>query len=269
MNARIVGSILVGLLALAVTGSVLVAQTYPSCEDVPPEHLRQDTQERVAVPAHLVPSQPDGDGDGFACGGQLEHKRTLVTRAQEPEVPRRAGDDVRYTPTNEAYGACRAAFPYSHVDDCAVDYDWLMQFWLANRDRSNDPTPPPTPRPTHTPTPRSTPTPEPTPSAVTVKTLVDAWDSNSIRADRTYKGRTITIEGHLESISTNFGISIVSLNDGSQFAIGGVSCTMKRGQQDQLATLNKGERIVVRGRVEGLSLWWIDVADCELLGVYR
>lgn len=139
--------------------------------------------------------------------------------------------------------------------------------WVASLTAA--PTATPTPRPTPTPTPRPTPTARPTPSAVTVKTLVEAWDNNSIRADRTYKGRTINIEGHLESISTSFGVSIVNLNDGSQFSLGGVSCTMQRGQENQLATLNKGERIVVRGRVEGLSLWWIDVDDCELLGVYR
>ncbi len=38
--------------------------------------------------------------------------------------------EVRYTPSNDAYGACRAKFPYSHLEDCARDYDTLMQFWL-------------------------------------------------------------------------------------------------------------------------------------------
>ena len=40
--------------------------------------------------------------------------------------------EVRYTPTNEAYGACRAAFPYSHLEDCNKDYDFLMLFWLEH-----------------------------------------------------------------------------------------------------------------------------------------
>ena len=44
----------------------------------PPNLLRLDTQGRVAVQRQLVPSQPDGDDDGFACGGQLEHKRNLI-----------------------------------------------------------------------------------------------------------------------------------------------------------------------------------------------
>ena len=130
--------------------------TYLRCEAVPTRHLRFDTQGRVAVQRHLVPTQPDNDRDGFACGGQLEHKRyrlapsptstprasTGVTRAasesrtltvQIPNVPRRAnGETVRYTPTNDVYGACRAKFPHTHLNDCNVDYDFLMLFWLSN-----------------------------------------------------------------------------------------------------------------------------------------
>ena len=52
--------------------------TYAACDDVPTYLLRLDTQGRVAVERALVPSQPDGDSDGFACGDQLEHKRSWV-----------------------------------------------------------------------------------------------------------------------------------------------------------------------------------------------
>lgn len=125
--------------------------TYARCEDVPNGRLRIDSQGRVAAPRSLVPSQPDGDGDGFACGGQLEHKRHLVTPTPTPrpaatrnptsaattqkpvvsDVPRRVSEGVRYTPTNQVYGACRARFPYTHLEDCNIDYDWLMVFWLT------------------------------------------------------------------------------------------------------------------------------------------
>lgn len=48
---------------------------YAACDDVPTYLLRLDTKNRVAVERAFVPSQPDGDDDGFACGDQLEHKR--------------------------------------------------------------------------------------------------------------------------------------------------------------------------------------------------
>ena len=52
--------------------------TYAACDDVPTHLLRLDTQGRVAVDRQLVPDQPDGDSDGFACGDQLEHRREAV-----------------------------------------------------------------------------------------------------------------------------------------------------------------------------------------------
>lgn len=127
-----------------------------SCDSIATRHLVIDSQGRVAVPRQLAPGQPDGDNDGYACGGQLEHKRHLVRSAPTPRptptpspaasqthspalsrgsdrsaVPMRAnGAVVRYTPTNEVYGMCRARFPYSHLEDCNIDYDYLMRFWL-------------------------------------------------------------------------------------------------------------------------------------------
>ena len=47
--------------------------------------------------------------------------------------------EVRYTPTNEAYGVCRAAFPYSHLEDCNRDYDFLMLFWLEHMETQAEP----------------------------------------------------------------------------------------------------------------------------------
>ena len=59
-------------------------QTYQSCKDVPESLIAVDTQGRRAVPRNLVPSAPDGDNDGFACGGQLElaPKPTSTQRIQ-------------------------------------------------------------------------------------------------------------------------------------------------------------------------------------------
>jgi len=109
-----------------------------------------------------------------------------------------------------------------------------------------------------------TPTPEPVPSAVTVKELVTAWENNSIAADRKYKGRTINIEGYLESIDTVFGVTTVSLGTGELFSLWTVVCTMKDGYRDELSKLNQGDRVIVRGRVTGELLLSIGAEDCVL-----
>ena len=61
--------------------------TFTACDDVPTYLLRLDTQGRVAVERQFVPSQPDGDDDGFACGTQLEHKRDLVDLTAKTATP--------------------------------------------------------------------------------------------------------------------------------------------------------------------------------------
>ena len=47
--------------------------------------------------------------------------------------------EVRYTPSAESYGACRAQFPYSHFEDCNKDYDFLMLFWLEHLESQAEP----------------------------------------------------------------------------------------------------------------------------------
>ena len=129
--------------------------------------------------------------------------------------------------------------------------------------------PTPTRTPALTPTARPSPTPQTPPEAVTVRELVDAWENNSIAADREYKGRTINIEGYLESIDTVFGITNVSLGTGQAFSLWTVECTMQDGQRDELAKLNKGDRIIVRGRITGEIFLSVGAEDCVLLGVFR
>ena len=105
---------------------------------------------------------------------------------------------------------------------------------------------------------------------MTVRELVTAWENNSIAADRKYKGRTINIDGVLESIDTMFGTTSVSLGTGELFSLWTVVCTMKDGQRDELAKpKHKGDRIIVRGRITGEIFLSVGAEDCVLLGAYR
>ena len=71
--------------------------TYPACDNVPAYLLRLDTQGRVAVEHRVVPSQPDGDG--FACGDQLEHKRELIDLTAMMPTPTPTPSPSTVTPT--------------------------------------------------------------------------------------------------------------------------------------------------------------------------
>ena len=78
--------------------------TYATCDNVPTYLLRVDTQGRVAVQRDLVPSQPDGDNDGYACGDQLEHKRNLIDLARVAATPTAA---PRPTPKPQVFQSCQ------------------------------------------------------------------------------------------------------------------------------------------------------------------
>ena len=121
---------------LTKTDTASVTATFQSCQSVPESLIVIDTQGRPAVPRHLVPTAPDGDDDGFACGGQLKlERKSVALETPAPDSPRVVETEsrkIRFTPTNETYGQCRARYPYSHFEDCNQDYDFLMRFWLAN-----------------------------------------------------------------------------------------------------------------------------------------
>lgn len=78
--------------------------TYAACDNVPTYLLRMDTQGRVAVQRDLVPSEPDGDNDGYACGDQLEHKRNLIDLARVAATPTAA---PRPTPKPQVFQSCQ------------------------------------------------------------------------------------------------------------------------------------------------------------------
>ena len=174
-------------------------------------------------------------------------------------------------------GSGRGAADQWRGEVLITDASWDLWFqldvgddasWRVTLKRIGDapmPTPQTTTAPQQTPTSAvATPTPQPPPESVTVKELVTAWKNNSIAADRKYKGRTINVDGYLESIDTVFGVTTVSLGTGEQFSIWTVNCTMMDGQRDELAKINKGDRIIVRGRITGEVFLSVGAEDCVL-----
>lgn len=67
----------------------LTPQIFQSCQDVPESLIVVDTRGRRAVPRDLVPSAPDGDNDGFACGGQLGLAPTPIPELTKTPSPTR------------------------------------------------------------------------------------------------------------------------------------------------------------------------------------
>lgn len=93
--------------------------TYAACADVPTHLLRLDTKGRVAVDRALVPSQPDGDSDGFACGDQLEHRQAAV--AAYTAAPRPTPTQTARPQTPRAGTECLTSSEQRYMDALARD----------------------------------------------------------------------------------------------------------------------------------------------------
>jgi hypothetical protein len=82
--------------------------------------------------------------------------------------------------------------------------------------------------------------------------LYQAYDANGVAADRSYKGKTLDVAGSIANIGKDIlGSPFITLATGDQ--LGNVQCTFGRGRKDEaiVAALNKGQAVVVRGKVDG------------------
>lgn len=98
-------------------------------------------------------------------------------------------------------------------------------------------------------------TPAEKPTIVALKTLLSDYKGNEVRADGTYKGKTIEVSGTVDEVKKDImGEIYVAIGTGAQFEIPQIQCFAKDGQESAFAKLNKGQKITVQGRVDGLMM---------------
>ena len=96
--------------------------------------------------------------------------------------------------------------------------------------------------------------------------LIRAYEANEIRADLQYKGKIVVISGQVDNISSDImGTPFVTLKHSDDFSFRSVQCLFSRSEMEELARLNSGERIVLRGRVAGELLMSVIVRDCSIV----
>lgn len=98
---------------------------------------------------------------------------------------------------------------------------------------------------------------------VTTQVLGKAYESNEVKADKLYKGKTIQTSGKITDISVVLGNTTLTLSTGADFDLG-ILCSFKeQADIDKIADLNKGDTVKVQGVVDGKSLG-VTVSDCIL-----
>ena len=96
--------------------------------------------------------------------------------------------------------------------------------------------------------------------------LSEEYDANKVAADSKYKGKILEISGIIKDIGKDIlDTPYVSLQ-GRQLSLFGVQCMFARADESKLATLSKGQSIVLQGRVEGELIGNIVVRGCSIIG---
>lgn len=94
--------------------------------------------------------------------------------------------------------------------------------------------------------------------------LINAYDSNEIRADKTYEDEKVEITGTIEDFGEAFLSDIYVIFDSNEkYVYTSVQALFKDKESiDKLAELDKGQEITIIGTVSGLSLTNIIVKNC-------
>jgi hypothetical protein len=100
---------------------------------------------------------------------------------------------------------------------------------------------------------------------VTSTELSNAYKANEISADAKYKGKLVEITGTVDNIQKDImDTAYVTFALGQYEIVHQVQCYFNRKNEGQLADISKGDRLTVRGTVDGGSLNVL-VKNCQVV----
>lgn len=98
---------------------------------------------------------------------------------------------------------------------------------------------------------------------VTSEELDNAYEANEVKADSTYKGKTVVIRGPVEKIAKDlFDKPYIELRGNSDFL--GVQCYVTPAAQARTAELSAGTEVKLRGKVKGKTMVVV-LESCEFV----
>lgn len=101
--------------------------------------------------------------------------------------------------------------------------------------------------------------------AVTVGKILDDYESNALRADDVYKGRSVEVTGVVVSVDDGmFGSKVVTLSDGSEFSFEVVKATLLDSAVPAAKALSKGDSATLTcGEITG-DLLGVSMGECSV-----
>jgi len=105
----------------------------------------------------------------------------------------------------------------------------------------------------------------PPPKTVELRTLLAEYADNEVRADSNFKDHVIQTSGVVDDVKKDIMNSVyITVGTGRQFEIPQVQCFVADEHVNKAASLSRGSRVQVRGRVQGLMMNVL-VQDCEIV----
>jgi len=100
--------------------------------------------------------------------------------------------------------------------------------------------------------------------AMSARRLVKAYENNEVKADRLYKGVRLKVYGKVASVGKDIRDKpYVVLVDSDSSSFGRVQCYFDK--EDELAKLNKNQRLTIEGTGAGLGLFGnVLLTDCKI-----
>jgi ABC-type phosphate transport system auxiliary subunit len=89
-------------------------------------------------------------------------------------------------------------------------------------------------------------------AAVTLSTtqLIQAFESDSAKANQLYLGKIIAVEGNIKSVDEEDGVTIVL---GEPASMSSVRCSMDTSHRKEWGSLEKGRKVVIKGNCTGFT----------------
>ncbi|WP_395854744.1 zinc-ribbon domain-containing protein [Cystobacter fuscus] len=100
---------------------------------------------------------------------------------------------------------------------------------------------------------------------VELRTLLAEYTDNEVRADASFKGKLIQTSGVVDDVKRDVLNTVyVIVGTGKRYEVRQVQCFLDEDNAQTVASLTKGSRVTIRGRVEGLMMNVL-VKDCEIV----
>ena len=105
-----------------------------------------------------------------------------------------------------------------------------------------------------------------TPIIITAGDLGLAYYKNEIAADNKYKNKVVEVHGDVRRIANNYhgGISVQVRTEGTQYLLVPISCDFSEPFPSELAKLNIGQRIRIKGFCKG-DIVGVQLDNCVIV----